>query len=113
MCRNADKVLVETLFSKELDINNSLYNGYNCLQAAIDQNLDNQNIASKILLLLIKVGADLSSNNTSRTSPLHYACNTGNITILMELLSRMSEVDFAVKSSICALLSMRLLSAAI
>lgn len=99
-CRFADKELVETFLSKGLDVNVANYAGFACLHSVIDREFDNQEEIAEIALLLIEAGADLSSNNAGRISPMHYACSTGNATIMTELLSRMPKEELDVESGI-------------
>jgi ankyrin repeat protein len=95
----ADKEFIETLLSRGVSVNSATYDGFNPLHEAIIREFAKQEETTEITRLLIKAGANLSSNNPGKLSPLHCACHIGNLTLAKELLALSPEGEDSVESA--------------
>jgi ankyrin repeat protein len=95
----ADKELIETFLSRGVRVESATYSGFSPLHVAIDRGFAKQEETTEIARILIKAGANLSSNNRGKVSPLHCACHIGNLTIAKELLALSSEGEDRVESA--------------
>jgi ankyrin repeat protein len=87
-----DKSFVETLITQVQDINVTGFNGFNYLHNVarrrphdtVDKMPEDE--ITEIALLLIRSGAVVSTNQPSNISPLHCACQSGNVSLIKKLL---------------------------
>ena len=101
--RCADKSFIETLITQVQDINVTDYAGFNCLHNAArrrpeDRPKTTEEEITEIALLLIRSGAAVSRNQPSNTSPLHCACDGGNVSLIKKLLEILPSEEVNVES---------------
>lgn len=98
-----DKELFSELLSKTTDVNLSTYQGFNALHflaRRVCLSPEQKSEVTELALLLLASNINISSNNGTRTSPLHSACHGGNDSLVVELLSRMEEHEIDTLSQI-------------
>ncbi|PVH83291.1 ankyrin [Cadophora sp. DSE1049] len=93
----ADKAFFELLISRGLDVNQSAPGGSTPL-SHVAARLRKKDEATALALYLIENGASVSPKPRYNLSPLVFACESGNVDLVKELMKRMTMEEINTKS---------------